>query len=328
MKALFYTGTMEMEIRDAAEPVAQAGDCIVDVSHCGICGSDMHAFHGHDPRRVPPMILGHEIAGTVLDGALAGKRVVVNPLMECGTCEMCTAGMVHLCPTRSMVGMARPGGFAQRIGVLEKNAIVIPDDLDFETAALAEPLACSVHAAMAGLTRISKTPQNARVAVLGGGAIGLLCAMVFADAGVDDLWIAETNPLRGEMLEAVVKAKTYDPRDGGPELASCDIVLDAVGSGRTRAASTSLVRPGGMIVHIGLQDNEPGLDTRTMTLQEIGFMGVYCYTPDDFAEAIAMLADRRVTGTGWSEVRPLDEGARSFHDVHEGKAPPKIILSC
>ena len=90
--------------------------------------------------------------------------------------------------------------------------------------------------------------------------------------------------------------------------------------------ASQLIRPGGTIVHIGLQDNEVGLDTRRLTLQEIKFQGTYCYRNSDFAEALALLSEGKITGRGWAEIRPLDDGAQSFVDIHEGNAPPKIIL--
>lgn len=327
MKALFYTGTLQSELQETDEPVAGPGECVVEVAHCGICGSDMHAYHGHDPRRVPPMILGHEAVGIARGGPFDGKRVVINPLMSCGTCRACRSGSVHLCAERRMVGMAVPGAFAQRLAVANENLSEIPEGLSFENAALTEPLACAVHAVRLGLEQLKIPISEARVSVLGGGAIGLLCAAVFADRGVKDLWIAETNPLRRNVLESAVAAKAYDPRDGGPDAETCDIVLDAVGIGPTRAASSALAVPGGTIVHIGLQDNDAGLDTRRLTLQEITFIGVYCYSREDFADALEILADGRVTCGDWAVIRSLDQGAQSFSDIHEGKAPPKIILS-
>ena len=92
MKALVYTGAAQTELRDVPEPVPEENQCLVDISHCGICGSDMHAWHGHDPRRVPPLILGHEAVGVVRTGELAGKRVAINPLMTCCKCLACTSG--------------------------------------------------------------------------------------------------------------------------------------------------------------------------------------------------------------------------------------------
>ena len=324
MRALFYTGTQSMEVRETDLPEPVTGEVLVKIANCGICGSDMHAYHGHDPRRVPPMILGHEAVGTVETGALAGKRVAVNPLLSRGDSPQARRGDVHICPTRDLVGMVHAGAYAEYLAVPESNLTVLPDHLDFETAALAEPLACAVHAVRLGLERSAKAPEEMRVSVLGGGAIGLLCAMVFAHHGVRDLRIAETNPVRREQLAGAVSATPYDPREETPE--DVDLVLDAVGSGLTRKAASEITAPGGLIVHIGLQDNEPGLDTRRLTLWEIGFLGVYCYQPQDFQGAVDLLSDGVVSLGSWSEVRPLDAGPQSFADIHNGKAPSKIIL--
>jgi threonine dehydrogenase-like Zn-dependent dehydrogenase len=325
MKALFYTGTEEMELRDTNGPVAEAGQAVVDVSYCGLCGSDMHAWHGHDARRVPPLVLGHEAVGVVRLGVYAGRRVAINPLMTCGNCQACTRGDVHLCPERALIGLKVPGAFAQAVAIEEGNLSLIPDDLSFENATLAEPLAVCVHAVRVGDERHQGPRGN--IVVLGGGAIGLLGAMVYQNRGFERLWIAEPNPLRRKMLEDVLQAEVYDPAAAGPEPGSVDIVFDAVGSGRTRKAACELVRPGGTIVHTGLQDNADGIDTRHITLQEITFLGTYCYTPADFAAALSLLHAGHVTGTGWTEIRPLADGPQSFRDVDQGTAPPKIILA-
>ena len=100
MKALVYTGTQMSEIRDVDVPVVGDNQVLVDLAFCGICGSDMHAWHGHDERRVPPLVLGHEAVGIVLTGPLAGKRVAINPLMTCGGCDFCNSGDEHLCASR------------------------------------------------------------------------------------------------------------------------------------------------------------------------------------------------------------------------------------
>ena len=327
MKALFYTGTEQMEFRDTNGPVVEPGQCIVDVNYCGLCGSDMHAWHGHDARRVPPLILGHEAVGVVRDGNFAGKRVAINPMMTCGGCVACDRGDVHLCPERSLIGLKVPGAFAEAVAIGEDNLNVIPDTLDFENAALAEPLAVCVHTARVGFARHEQTPEETEVVVLGGGAIGLLSAFVYRAMGVRKLWLAEAHPHRREMISKVLDAQVYDPLGTGPAPASIDMVCDAVGSGRTRAAASAITRPGGTIVHVGLQDQAEGLDTRQLTLQEITFVGTYCYKPDDFSEALRLLADGTVTGVGWTEIRPLSEGLQSFRDVDAGVAPPKIILA-
>ncbi|MGC6454761.1 MAG: alcohol dehydrogenase catalytic domain-containing protein [Candidatus Puniceispirillaceae bacterium] len=325
MKALVYTGTNESEIRAVEAPVAGAGQSIVDVAFCGICGSDMHAWHGHDERRIPPLVLGHEAVGVARSGAHAGARVAINPLMSCGTCQACTSGNRHLCGSRELIGMRYPGAFAEQVMIPDANLTRLDDSLSFQDAALAEPLAVAVRTV--GLAERGGAARDSRSVILGGGAIGLLCAQVMKAGGYAPPRIAETNSLRRTMLEGLGLGTTYDPREEGPEEGRVDLVIDAVGMGATRAAASMMVRPGGVIVHVGLQDNEPGLDTRRITLQEIAFLGAYCYRDEDFAEALALLTSGKVSGEGWAEIRPLDDGAEAFIDIDQGRAPPKIILS-
>lgn len=325
MKALVYTGTMQSEILDMPLADIQQGQVCIDVHQCGICGSDMHAWHGLDERRIPPLILGHEAVGTARTGRFAGQRVVLNPLMSCGNCQVCKLGMEHLCASRELLGMRLSGAFAQQVIINEGNLTAVSDTLQNSDAALAEPLACAVNAVQLAVNHIADT--DASVHVLGGGAIGLLAAMVFSAKGFTKIHIAETNALRRNMLSKTGDFVAYDPREGIPNSGHIDIVLDAVGSGLTRAAASAMVRPGGVISHIGLQDNEPGLDTRRLTLQQIVFTGSYCYSKLDFAEAVQLLEEGKITGDGWTEVRGLEAGAQSFIDIHEGKAPPKIILN-
>ena len=325
MKALIFTAPLETEYGVVDAPDPREGEVIVDLSFCGICGSDMHAWHGHDDRRVPPLVLGHEAVGVARSGQFEGKRVAINPLMTCGTCHFCTSGATHLCAEREMIGMRRPGGFAEAVAIREKNLFTIPDHLKFEDAALAEPLACCVHAVRL-MTNDYSTDKAHRAVVLGGGAIGLLSAMVLSARGYQDIWIAEVNEMRRKMLAACVDASIYNPMDQSPDDKPVMMVMDAVGTGITRRSSTQLIAPGGTIVHIGLQDNEPGLDTRYLTLQEVTFKGTYCYTDTDFAEALELLASGQISGTHFAEIRPLADGGSGFMDIHNGSAPPKIIL--
>ena len=323
MKALVYTATMATEFRDEPDPVAGDGEIIVDLTHCGICGSDMHAWHGHDERRIPPLILGHEAVGIARSGKFEGQRVALNPLMTCGTCDFCTSGNEHLCPSRELIGMRVPGAFAQAVAIREENLVALPDHLSFDEAALAEPLAVCVHAAELGLKRTGTDGISA--VVLGGGAIGLLTAMVLNHFGVQSLQIAETNELRLKMLEEVTGATAYNPINQQPK-SPVDLVFDCVGSGITRKSACEMVKPGGTIIHVGLQDSAEGIDARRITLQEIAFIGTYCYTNADFQKAVDLLADGHISRQGWSEIRPLGEGGSGFDDIHNGKAVPKIIL--
>ncbi len=320
MKALVYTGTETTEIQELTPPEPRAGWSRIRVSHTGICGSDMHAWHGHDARRIPPLVLGHEAAGIALDGPYKGQGVTVNPLVSCTTCPACQRAEPHLCTTRALLGMAHPGTFAEE--VLAPDANIVPTTLTPAKAALTEPLACSLHAVELGTNR---HPQATSAIVLGGGAIGLLAAKCFALKGIPNIQIAEPNPLRRAMLAQTTGSAPYNPFEHTPQEA--DIVLDAVGSGPTRKAASALTRPGGTLVHIGLQDGAEGLDTRRITLQEIAFIGSYCYTPADFKAALTLLETGAITPEGWVEERPLEEGPAAFRAIHEGTAPPKIILT-
>ena len=119
MYALVYTDTEKLVYREEKNPKIKNGESIVRVSASGICGSDMHAYHGKDDRRVPPLILGHEISGIINKGKESGKKVVLNPLITCGKCDYCTSGKEHLCNKRIILGMNRPiqrqGGFAEYV---------------------------------------------------------------------------------------------------------------------------------------------------------------------------------------------------------------------
>ena len=182
MRALVYTGTQLSEIRDVPTPVCDLEQVVVDLAFCGICGSDMHAWHGHDDRRVPPLVLGHEAVGVANGGPLQGKRVAINPLMTCGVCVSCASGNEHLCAKRELIGMRAPGAFAEKVAIKAQNLTIIPDDLSFADAALAEPLACSVHAVRLAIQH-ADDDKTVTIAILGGGAIGLLAGKVFLDYG-------------------------------------------------------------------------------------------------------------------------------------------------
>ena len=157
------------EFRDEPDPVANPDEVIVKVEAVGICGSDMHAYHGHDSRRPPPIILGHEAAGRIVTGPRSGERVTINPLIVDATCPYAIEGRWHLSPTRQILSMPpRPGAFAQYVRVPESNVERIPDSLPIEHAALAEPIAVSWHAVRLGMEKLALPLAAARIVVLGG----------------------------------------------------------------------------------------------------------------------------------------------------------------
>jgi L-iditol 2-dehydrogenase len=328
MKALVYTGPNAVELREEPEPVPAVGEALVRVEAVGICGSDMHAFHGHDSRRPPPLILGHEAAGRVLTGPLTGKRVAINPLVTCGACEACASGREHLCPSRQILSMPpRPGAFAEIVRAPERNLIEIPTSLDTARAALAEPIAVSYHAVNHGARLLARPLSAARCVVLGGGAIGLAAALVMAMSGGAEILIGESNPGRRETAARAGAFRCYAPEAGEPAPSSVDLVVDAVGAAATRAAASRMVKPGGVIVHAGLLPGGEGLDIRKITLQEVIVTGTYCYTAPDFRATVQAMSDGRLGPLDWFEERALAEGPAAFRDLDSGAArSAKIVL--
>jgi L-iditol 2-dehydrogenase len=328
MKALVYTAPHRIELMDQAGPVPGLGEVLVKVAAVGICGSDMHAYHGHDERRPAPLILGHEAAGTILTGPNQGRIVAVNPLVACGECPQCRSGRQHLCPTRQIVSMPpRPGAFAEFVAVPERNVVLLPSGADLAKAALAEPIAVAWHAVRIGAERLDRPLPAMRSLVLGAGGIGLAVALVLRHFGAQDIWIAEPNALRQATARQAGLFNVYAPGAGEPEAGGVGLVIDAVGAEATRAAACRLVAPGGVIVHVGLLPGSQGLDVRRITLQEITLVGSYCYTPSDFAEVVAALMASQFGTLDWVEQRSLSEGPAAFRDIDEGKtAAAKIVL--
>ena len=194
--------------------------------------------------------------------------------------------------------------------------------------ALTEPAATAVHAINVSMRALARPLPECRVLVLGGGAIGMLSALLLRSYGVRSITVAETNPLRRASLEAASGAAVYDPRgDGGPAAGSMELVIDAVGGKATRAAALAAVKPGGVVMHIGLQDWASEIDMRKLTLAEVTLLGTYTYTTADLRATVAALARGAFGDLSWVEERPLSEGANAFRDLHEGRtAAAKVVL--
>ena len=328
MKALVYTHPLEVTYRDEPDPVLVPGEVVLRIDAVGICGSDMHAFHGHDPRRNPPLILGHELAGTVVAGPNVGKRFTANPLITCGHCEYCVQGRNNLCSNRTMVGMTRPGAFAERMSIPTSSLVEIPQDMTPRMAALTEPAATALHALNLSMRAMQRPLPESRLLVIGGGAIGMLTALLARDYGCRDVVVAETNTLRRESVAKHAGVRAFDPlAEKAAADSSVDLVVDAVGAKATRNAAFAAVKPGGVIMHVGLQDWASEIDMRKLTLAEITLLGTYTYSTADLRATVAALARGAFGDLAWVEERSLSEGARAFLDLHEGRsASAKIVL--
>jgi 2-desacetyl-2-hydroxyethyl bacteriochlorophyllide A dehydrogenase len=329
MKALVYTGTQQMTYREEPDPQPAPGEVLIRVDAVGICGSDMHAYHGHDPRRVPPLILGHELAGEVIAGPGRGRHVTVNPLITCGYCEFCVQGRNNLCANRTMIGMTRGGGYAEFVTTAAGSVIDLPEGISSRAAALTEPAATALHALNTAMRSLARPIPECRALVIGGGAIGMLTALLLRSYGCRHVLVAETNPLRRDSVRRAAGCETFDPVAESSVVAanSVDFVIDAVGIKSTRALSLHAVKPGGVIVHVGLGDWATEIDMRKLTLAEITLAGVYTYSTADLRAAARALGEGAFGDLAWVEERPLAQGAQAFEDLHAGRsAAAKILL--
>ncbi len=316
VRALYFEDYGRMVLREVPDPVA-ADEVVVRVAACGICGSDLEGYRGSPGmrrRRVPPLLLGHEFSGTVEQGpeAWRGKAVAVNPLVSCGSCPRCREGQRHLCPARALIGLDRPGAFAERVAVPVRQLHVLPTGLPVWKGALAEPLAVATHA-----VALAEPGRARRALVLGGGAIGYLVAWVLARAGTEPV-VVETNPARRAFLRGLGVEVGEDP--GG----QWELVVDTVGSEGSRRTGVERLAEGGTLVLLGLHDNATTLDLYPVILGERRLQGSYTYTDEDFQSALRLVAsvpDEIV------ERRPLEAGPSAFEDLAGGRvACLKLML--
>jgi threonine dehydrogenase-like Zn-dependent dehydrogenase len=301
MKALVYLGEQEMVVREEPTPTPSADEALIVMSAAGICGSELGAVKHHDPTRKVPLIMGHEFVGIRSD---TGKLVAVNPLVTCGTCDRCRAGQENLCRTRSLIGVHRSGGFAEQVAVPISNIHELPVGTSVSAAVLIEPLANAWH-----LWHLSGATPSSRIGIIGGGAIGLMTAIVALHSGAADVTLADVSEERRNTAKGAGVPSVVDRLEG-----EYDVIVDAVGAHETRATSIRQLRPGGRALWEGLHDGESPIDGRDLARREIAILGSFAYVDDDFSEAVRSvgLVDER-----WVSTVPLDDGARVFKRLME-----------
>jgi threonine dehydrogenase-like Zn-dependent dehydrogenase len=321
VKALVFTGPGMLELRDVPEPDVADGDVLVHVRAVGICGSELHGAR-HPGFRKPPLIMGHEFAGMSADG----DRVVVNPMLSCGHCELCLGGLRQVCRDRQIIGVHRAGGFAERVAVPGSTLRPLPDWLGWDAAAMIEPAANAVHAwnlasagtgAEAGIGAAAGTGR--RVAVLGCGAIGLFCLLAALAGGAGSVDVTDLDPGRLAQAQRLGAAAAGSGLNG-----EYDVIFDAVGSPFTRATSVRHQRPGGTAVWLGLAEEAAGFDANALIRAEKRVLGSFAYSDQEFGQAAELL---RGWDLSWTSQYPLAEGAEIFTRLMNGGLQPvKAVL--
>lgn len=300
MRAMVFTEPGRVEMLDVERPVAGNDEVVIEVAAAGICGSELHGI-SRPGFRQPPLIMGHEFAGTTPDG----RRVTVNPIINCGTCDLCVAGHEQVCRTRSIIGIHRSGGFAEEVAVPARMVHDIPDDLTWERAALVEPLANGVHA-----WRLAGQPRGTRVGIIGAGTIGLVSVLAVA-ADASEVHVTDLSDDRLAVARAIGATSTGPTLEG-----EFDVIIDAVGAPETRAASVAKLKPKGTAVWLGLLATDAAYDATDLIRMEKSVRGSFAYTHDDFVNAIELAGRVQLD---WTTNIPLDEGAKVFHELAAGR---------
>ncbi|MCL6518178.1 zinc-dependent alcohol dehydrogenase family protein [Alicyclobacillus sp.] len=304
MRAAVLLGKEKMVVQELPKPVSGPGEVRVQVKACGICGTDVHIYHGQpgSAEVQPPRVLGHEVAGVIdrvgpgVDGLAPGDRVTVDPNVYCGHCRFCCSGRKHLCESLQAVGVTRDGGMAEFCTVPAANCYRLPDGLSFLEGALMEPLGCCLH----GIERIRVLPGLSAV-VIGGGYIGLIMVQLLDALGAAPIVVSEPDPAKRALAKRFGADEAVDPaaipveaytsqRFGG-----ADVVVECVGRPETMRAALRCAGRGGQVLLFGVADPATVVDLSPYEVfaKELTIRGSFI-NPDTHARAIALVEAGKV----------------------------------
>ena len=319
MRRVTVTAT-GVEVVTTGTPVPGPGEVLVRTVVAGVCGSDTHAIHGRHPFITLPYAAGHEVSGIVVGGDRpAGTRVTVEPDLPCWACKQCLAGRENVCENLRFFGCAHDqGGMADYFTIDVRRLHVIPDDLDWRTAALIEPLSTPVHA-----IRLAGDVKDRTVAILGAGTIGLLMLRVARAHGARRIVLTARSAANRDRALAFGADAAVEPDAEAVRTAlgeSADVVFDCVAEQSTTAQAIALANKGGTIVVVGVPAADVTIPLATIQDSQIRIQGSATYLPADFADAMDLLRDRVVTaGEFVTAVHPLAEAAKAFADADSGR---------
>jgi threonine dehydrogenase-like Zn-dependent dehydrogenase len=335
MRAAVYARPREVNVEPRPVPEVGPHDVLLAISHCGVCGSDIHFVLDGWGR--PGSVEGHEWAGRVAAVGDAvtrwrvGDAVIGGPSPRCGTCEHCRAGRPSLCVERNTPGMSAhaDGAFAEYTLAPEASLRPVPDGMALRAAALAEPLAVALH----GLTRGGVT-RGQRLLVTGAGPIGALSVAAAAARGVTDIVVSEPHPRRRALVEqlgavAVQPDSLTAPASPGDIVAApFDVALECSGhAGAMEMALTQLKRAGTLVL-VGAGIKPPRLDANRILLNELVVTGAFVYDADGFERALELLArpDFPTDVLIEPEDVPLEGLFDAMVGLHEGDLAAKVMI--
>jgi alcohol dehydrogenase len=299
VRALIFTEIGKVEIGELKETAAAFGEVVVSVELVGICGSDLLGYQGRSRGRIPPLVLGHEFVGRARD-----QRVVVNPIVSCGRCEVCLDGRDNLCPDMTLLGLHCHGAMRERVNVPAANVIAYAAEVPDERMALCEPFACGLHS----LDLIPFRPQT-RSLVIGFGCLGSMIGCALQLRGAEAFDVVEPSAAR-RALAGRFGGRAVEASDVGSK--QYDFVFDCAGYAETRAMSARAVKSGGHIVLVGYGEVDGGIDFVDIVRREYHVHGVMAYTAREFRDAAEILASGRVTLEDLVCTFPLEDGQAAF----------------
>lgn len=300
MKAAVFRGIGEIEIAEVPQPQPQAGEVLIRVGYCGICGSDLEAYH--TGMYEPGLIIGHEFAGTIaalgegVAGWRVGERVVANDALPCMACRPCRDGLLDRCESMTMIGVTHDGGMAEFVVAPAAALCRLPDGVTLRQGALAEPLAIALHG-----IRLSRLKAGDHVLVMGAGPIGLLTLQCARLAGARTATVTEVDPTRAALAARLGATAVLDPtrQHVGVALAEItggygpDVIYICTGAPDPYREAVSLVRKGGQIFVIGLCVEPVETDFMTLVLGELSIEGSFL-SRAELPAALDFIAQRRV----------------------------------
>ena len=321
MKALRWGGPNVMTCEQVPQPTPGPGEAVVSVHRVGICGSDVTAYRGRMGIVRPGDVRGHELAGIVTavgdaaDRVWVDAQVAANPIVTCGQCWACLRGQDNLCAELQIIGVHRPGAFAEQVVVPVVNLTSL-SGMDFDYAATAEPLAQACHD-----VGLALPAQPEAVLIIGAGSIGSLVVQAVRLAEIDQITVVEPSSVRRVFAEsvgasiAVDSLKSAGPIAGRRAQGGFDVVFDIVGAPQTRRAAVELTRNGGQVVLVGLHGEEGDLPWLSVVRREITVTGANCFTRADFDRAVSWLGKGRIRLSDDARYVALAEGPKVFAEL-------------
>jgi L-iditol 2-dehydrogenase len=329
VKALLLSQYRQLEITDIPVPAPARDEVLVRVAACGICGSDVHGYDGSSGRRIPPLVMGHEAAGTVAEtgaganGFAKGDRITFDSTVYCGDCSNCQRGDVNLCDRRQVLGVScgdyrRNGAFAEFVVVPARIVHHLPDNLSFSEAALLEAVAVALHA-----VSLAPIQPGSTALVVGAGTIGLLVQQALKVAGCEPVLVADVDATRLK-LSASLGATTI--LGSGSELvqeilritsgSGFDIAIEAVGLNQTVNTAISATRKGGTVVLVGNISPEVTLPLQIVVTRQLRLQGS-CASAGEYPRAIELMSSGKINVKPLiSAVAPLAEGPQWFERLY------------